>query len=67
MGMDMLDLGTIHEVVNSQEKLITIKDIFLNVSKQMLKTSYTLNLQQLLKIAHELKIYLWKKLKLKKT
>jgi hypothetical protein len=63
MGMDMLDLGTIHEVVNSQEKLITIKEIFLNISKQMLKTSYTLNLQQLLKIAHELKIYLWKKLK----
>jgi hypothetical protein len=61
--MDMLDLGTIHEVVNSQEKLITIKEIFLNISKQMLKTSYTLNLQQLLKIAHELKIYLWKKLK----
>ncbi len=59
----MLDLGTIHEVVNSQEKLITIKEIFLNISKQMLKTSYTLNLQQLLKIAHELKIYLWKKLK----
>jgi hypothetical protein len=33
----------------------------------MLKTSYPLNLGQLLKIAHELKWYLWQKLKLKKT
>jgi hypothetical protein len=33
----------------------------------MLETSYTLNLQQLLKIPLELKRYLWKKLKLKKT
>jgi hypothetical protein len=33
----------------------------------MLKPNYTLNLRQLLKIAHELKRYLWKKLKQKKT
>jgi hypothetical protein len=33
----------------------------------MLKTCYTLNLEQLLKIALELKRYLWQKLKLKKT
>jgi malate synthase len=46
------------EVVNLQEKLITIKEIFLNISKQMLETSYTLNLQQLLKIPLELKRYL---------
>jgi hypothetical protein len=44
--------------VNSQEKLITIKEIFLDIGKQMLKTSYTLCLGQLLKIAFELKIYL---------
>jgi hypothetical protein len=33
----------------------------------MLETSYTLNLRQLLKIVHEFKRYLWKKLKLEKT
>jgi hypothetical protein len=32
----------------------------------MLKANYTLNLGQLLKIAHELKRYLWHKLKPKK-
>jgi hypothetical protein len=47
------------EVVNSQEKLITIKEIFLDIGKQMLKTSYTLSLGQLLKVAFELKRYLW--------
>ncbi len=54
------------KVMNSQEKLITVKEIFLDISKQMLKTSYSLNLGQLLKIALELKRYLWKKLKRKK-
>ncbi len=53
--------------MNSQEKLITIKGIFLNIGKQMLETNYTLNLGQLLKIALELKRYLWQKLKLEKT
>jgi hypothetical protein len=53
--------------VNSQEKLITVEEIFLEISKQMLETSYTLNLGQLLKIALELKRYLWKKLKPKTT
>jgi hypothetical protein len=33
----------------------------------MLKTSYILNLEQLLKIAPELNKYLWKKLNLEKT
>jgi hypothetical protein len=33
----------------------------------MLKTSYTLNLGQLLEIVFELKRYLWQKLKPKKT
>jgi hypothetical protein len=55
------------EVANSQEKLIIVKEIFLDIGKQMLETSYTLSLGQLLKIAHELKRYLWQKLKLKKT
>jgi hypothetical protein len=32
------------EVVNSQEKLIIVKEIFVDISKQMLKISYTLNL-----------------------
>jgi len=52
--------------VNSQRKLITIEEIFLDISKQMLKTSYTLSLRHLLKTTLELKIYLWQKLKPKK-
>jgi hypothetical protein len=55
------------EVVNSEEKLITIKEIFLDIGKQMQEISYTLNLGQLFKIAPELKRYLWQKLKLDKT
>jgi hypothetical protein len=43
--------------VNSQEKLITIKEFFLDIGKQMLQTNYTLSLGQLLKIALELKNY----------
>ncbi len=49
------------EVMNSQEKLITLEEIFLNISKQMLETNYTLNLEQLLKITPELKRYFWQK------
>jgi len=52
--------------VDSQEKLITVKEIFLDINKQMLETSDTLDLRQLLKIAVELKKYLWQKLKPKK-
>ncbi len=57
------------EIVNSQEKLITIKDIFLDITigKQVLQTSYTLSLGQLHKIARELKQNLWQKIKLEKT
>jgi hypothetical protein len=33
-----------HEVVNSQEKLITVQETFLDIGKQMLETSYTLSL-----------------------
>ncbi len=53
--------------MNSQRKHITVEEIFLDINKQMLETNYTLNLRQLLKIAHELKRYLWQKLKLEKT
>jgi hypothetical protein len=53
--------------MNSQGKFITIKDIFSDIGKQMLETSYRMNLRQLLKIALELKKYLWQKLKPKKT
>jgi hypothetical protein len=47
--------------MNSLQKLIAIEDIFLDIviGKHMLKKSYTLNLGQLIKISHELKIYLW--------
>ncbi len=42
----------------SRGKLIIVKEIFLDIRKQMLETSYTLNLGQLVKIALELKKYL---------
>jgi hypothetical protein len=35
------------EVMNSQEKFITIEEIFLGIGKQMLETSYNLSLGQL--------------------
>jgi hypothetical protein len=41
-----------------------VEEIFQDISKQMLETSYTLNLGQLLKMALELKRYLWEKMKL---
>jgi hypothetical protein len=53
--------------MNSQGKLIIVEEIFLDIGKQMLKTSYILNLGHLLKIAHEQNKYLWQKLKLEKT
>jgi hypothetical protein len=53
--------------VNSQGKLITLEKIFLDIGKEMLETSYTLNLRELFKIAPKLKRYLWQKLKPKKT
>jgi hypothetical protein len=46
--------------------MITVEEIFLDIGKQMLETSYNLNLGQLLKIAPKLKKYLWQKLKLEK-
>jgi hypothetical protein len=50
-----MDAQKFQEVVNSQGKLITIEEICLDIGKQMLKTSYTLNLGQLFKIVLELK------------
>ncbi len=61
-----VDAQKSQEVMNSQGKLIIVEEIFLDIGTQMLKTSYTLNLGQLLKIALKLKRYLWKKLKPKK-
>jgi hypothetical protein len=52
--------------MNSQGKLITLEEFFLDIGKQMLETSYTLNLGQLLKIAAKLKKYFGQKLKPKK-
>jgi hypothetical protein len=46
------------EVVNSQGKLIIVEEIFLDISKHMLKISYTLNSIQLLEIIPKLKRYL---------
>jgi hypothetical protein len=40
-----MDAEKYQEVVNSQGKLIIIEDIFLDIGKQMLETSYTLNLR----------------------
>jgi hypothetical protein len=36
------------EVVNSQEKLIIVEEIFLDIGKEILETSYILSLRQLL-------------------
>jgi hypothetical protein len=49
--------------VNSEGKLIIVKEIFMDIGNQMLKTSYILSLRELLKITHELMKYLWQKLK----
>jgi hypothetical protein len=43
-----------------------MEHIFQNINKQMLETTYTLGLGQLLKIAPYLKKYMWQKLKPKK-
>jgi hypothetical protein len=39
----LVDAQKFQEVVNSQGKLITIEKIFLDIGKQILETSYTLN------------------------
>ncbi len=62
-----MDAWKSQEIVGSLGKLITVKEIFLVISKQMLETNYTLNLGHLLKITPKLNRYLWNKLKLKKT
>jgi hypothetical protein len=41
-----MDAQKSQEIVNSQGKLITIEEIFLDIGKQMLETSYILNLGQ---------------------
>jgi len=43
-----------------------MEQIFQDISKQMLETTYTLKLGQLLKITTNLKEYMWQKLKPKK-
>jgi len=63
----LMETQKYQEVMNSQEKLIIIEEIFMDISKQMLETSYTLRLGQLLKIAPQLKRYFWQKLKLETT
>jgi hypothetical protein len=76
-GWNTMWLGTLNitpfiETPKPQEsivfhnKLILIKNIFQDINRQMLEISYTLNLGQLLKMVHELKIYLWQKIKLDK-
>ncbi len=61
-----MDAHKYKKIVNSQGKLITLKEIFLEIGKQMLERNYILNLGQLFKIAPKLKRYLWQKLKPKK-
>ncbi len=65
-NITLMEAYKFQEVMNSYEKLITIEEIFLDISKQMLEISYTLNFGQLIKIALKLKGYLWQKLKLGK-
>jgi hypothetical protein len=40
-------------------KFIYLKEIFQDINKQMLETSYKLNLGKLFKIAPKLKTYMW--------
>ncbi len=40
----LVDAHKYQEVVNSQGKLITIEESFLDIGRQMLEISYTLNL-----------------------
>jgi hypothetical protein len=65
-NITLVEAYKFQEVMNSYEKLITIEEIFLDISKQMLEISYTLNFGQLIKITLKLKGYLWQKLKLGK-
>jgi hypothetical protein len=61
-----VDAHKYQKIVNSQGKLITVKEFFLDIGKKMLEISFTLNLKQLFKIAPKLKRYFWHKLKPKK-
>ncbi len=44
-------------------KVMSMEQIFQDTNKQMLETTYTLRLGQLLKITLDLKKYMWQKLK----
>jgi hypothetical protein len=59
-----LETSNPQEYVISQSMLILMEKIFQDISKQMLETSYTLNLGQLLKMVPKLKRYIWYKMKL---
>ncbi len=50
----------------SHSKLILVEETFQDMNRQILETSYILNLKQLLKMAIELKRYLQYKMKLDK-
>jgi uncharacterized ubiquitin-like protein YukD len=45
---------------------MSMEKIFQDISKHMLKTTYNLKLNQLLKITLDFKKYMWQKLKLEK-
>ncbi len=47
----------------SPSKFIYVEEIFQDINKQMLETSYTLNVGYLLKLAPNLKKYMWQELK----
>ncbi len=61
-----VELQNLQESIVSQSKLISIEEIFQDINRRMLETSYTVNLGQKLKMALELKRYLWQKMKLDK-
>ncbi len=44
--------------------VMSMEHIFQDINKQMMETTYTLRLSQLLKIAQDLNKYMWHKLKL---
>ncbi len=52
--------------VITHDKVMSMEQIFQDINKHMLKTTYTLKVSQLLKITLDLKKYMWQKLKPKK-
>ncbi len=54
-----LEIHKLQESIVPQSRLKLVEETFQDINKQMLETSYTLNLGQLLFFVFKLKRYLW--------